>query len=119
MYDISIDRARQLMIVKVSGFWKADTFKGYAAEAARAADQLRQAGGFKVLLIDMSEFPIQSKEVAEMHGRLLIAAQEQYRVKAAVVMKSALSRLQAGRVAKLTGSQLFDDADAALDVLMK
>ncbi len=119
MYDVTIDTARQLMKVKVSGFWSEETFKTYAAEATKRSEELRRTGGFKYVLIDMSDFPIQSAVVAEMHGRLLQAAQDGYGVRAAVVMTSALSRLQATRVAKLTGNDLFDDADTAVAALMQ
>lgn len=118
MFDIGIDPVRKLMTVKVAGFWDQRTFKSYAAEAAARSEELRRSGGFNYLLIDMSYFPVQAAAVAEMHGSLLRAAQEGYGVKAAVVMRSALSRLQAARVAKLTGNELFDDADTALVALL-
>ena len=118
MFDIAIDPARKLMTVKVAGFWDQRTFKSYAAEAAARSEELRRSGGFDYLLIDMSDFPIQAAAVAEMHGSLLRVAQDSYGVKAAVVMRSALSRLQAARVAKLTGNDLFDDANAALVSLL-
>jgi len=119
MYEVSIDRAKQLMTVRVSGFWTREVFKAYAAEAARHADVLRRGGGFRSLLIDMSDFPLQAAAIADLHGQLLIATQQRYGVNAAVVMRSALSRLQAARVAKLTGNDLFDDADTALAALME
>lgn len=119
MYNISIDRTRHLMMVAVSGFWTEDTFKAYANEAARRSDELSRSGGFKSLLIDMSEFPLQAKAIADLHGELLLTAQQRYGVAAAVVMRSALSRLQAARVAKLTGNDLFDDVGGALAALMQ
>jgi hypothetical protein len=118
MFNIAIDPARKLMTVEVSGFWDERTFKDYAAEAAIRSEELRYSGGFDFVLIDMSDFPIQAQAVAEMHGRLLKAAQNGYGVKAAVVMRSALSRLQAARVARLTGKDLFDEAGTALASLI-
>lgn len=119
MYSVTIDPSRHLMTVTVSGFWKEETFKSYIAEAARATAELQRRGGFGLLLVDMSDYPLQGQAVAEMHGKLMLAAQQRYGVKAAVVMRSALSRLQAARVAKLTGNDLFDDADSAIEALLR
>lgn len=114
MYTISVDPTGALMTVRMSGFWDEKTFRAYAAEVAGCTKRLLATGRFRSLLIDMSDFPIQSQAQAEMHGKLLRAGQERHGFRTAIVMRSALSRLQASRVARLTGSQLFDDVESAL-----
>ena len=118
MYDIAIDPARQLMTIKFSGFWTDEAFRAYAIDVAKSSETLRQSSGFRFLLLDLSDFPIQANGIAERHGRLLRAAQDNYGLRAAVVMQSALSRLQAMRVAKLTGNDLFVDQEVALATLI-
>ncbi len=117
MFDVAIDRNRHLMTIRVSGFWDAGTFRTYAAATAAKAKELHRGGGFAALLIDMSDYPLQAKEIADRHGVLLTGAKQHYGCRVALVMRSALSRLQATRVAKLTGSELYDSIEAAMTAL--
>ncbi|RZL27908.1 MAG: hypothetical protein EOP64_06070 [Sphingomonas sp.] len=76
MYEISSDPARQLLIVRVSGFWTHEIMATYRAEVGQQASALRQAGGCKRILIDMSHYPIQSGDIADGHTAALRFARE-------------------------------------------
>ncbi|MGC5799530.1 hypothetical protein [Sphingomonas sp. NFX23] len=118
MYEISSDPARQLLIVRVSGFWTREIMATYRAEVGQQASVLRQAGGCKRILVDMSHYPIQSGDIADGHAAALRFARETLGARAAIVMTSALSRLQATRVATSSGHRLFNDDVAAMTWLM-
>jgi len=113
VYDVEIDPARKLLIIRLAGFWTPETMKAYQAEVRRKASALHRAGGCERILVDMSDYPIQSAEIAEGHASALRHAADTLCAKAAIVMTSALSKLQASRVATSTGHRFFTDETLA------
>lgn len=107
-----------MMRIEVHGFWTLDTMRAYVAELGGKARALREAGGCHRILVDMSDYPIQSQAIAEAHASIINHGKTELGAVTAVVMKSALSKLQAKRMAKLAGHELFDDEPAAREWLL-
>ncbi|MHA6723923.1 hypothetical protein [Sphingomonas sp. RS2018] len=102
------------MRIEVHGFWPTDAIPSYLAELRRQTDALQVAcGGCRRILVDMSDYPIQSQAVAEAHANIIAHGKTAMKAFTAVVMTSALSRLQAKRMAQLAGHELFDDEASA------
>jgi hypothetical protein len=113
MFTVTIEPPHQLMRIEVQGFWQRDTMRAYLAELGRQVDALAAYGGCRRILVNMSDYPIQSAEIAQGHARIVAHGKTEMKAATAVVMKSALSKLQAKRMANLAGQELFDDEPAA------
>ncbi|MFD1789028.1 hypothetical protein ACFSC3_15805 [Sphingomonas floccifaciens] len=113
MYSITVEPECQLMRIAVSGFWPSEILPGYIAELHRQTEGLKPFGGCRRILVDMSDYPIQSQEVAQAHARIIAYGKDALRAATAVVMTSPLSKLQAKRMANLAGHELFDEEAGA------
>lgn len=118
MFDVVPDHDLRMLRLKLRGFWDDGTMVRYLNAIRGAMADLQRTGGCKSILIDMSDFPIQSKAVAEGHARQLHYVRDRGGIRVAFVMQSALSKLQAARVASDTGNSTFDTEQAALDWLL-
>ncbi|MDP1027092.1 hypothetical protein Q5H91_07700 [Sphingomonas sp. KR1UV-12] len=118
MYTVTIEPALHLLRIRVAGFWSAAVMKAYVAELVRQAEALGRTGGCRRILVNMSDYPIQAQAIADGHARIIAHGKTVMKAHTAVVMKSALSRLQAMRVADLAGHELFDDEVSARRWLM-
>jgi hypothetical protein len=113
MFTVTNEPEHRLMRIEVHGFWTPDTMRAYLTELGAKASALGSIGGCRRILVDMSDYPIQSQAIAEGHARIIAHGKTEMRAKTAVVMTSALSKLQAKRMARLAGQELFDDEPAA------
>ncbi len=108
-FAVSIEPEKRLMHIVVRGFWPANVLPNYSAALRRNVEALAPHGGCKRILVDMSDYPIQSQDVAEAHSRIIRHGRTEMRAVIAIVMTSVLSRLQAKRIANVAGNELFDD----------
>ncbi len=118
MFKVTIEPGHHLMRIRVDGFWTDKVMADYLAELHRQVEALRPSGGCRRILVDMSNYPIQAQAIAEGHARIIHHGKTAMNARTAVVMKSALSRLQAMRVATIAGHELFADEDSARRWLM-
>jgi hypothetical protein len=119
MYDVSIHPQHQLMKIKVEGFWSIDDMACYAAELRRASTALtEQAGACRRIFVDMSDYPIQSADVAAGHATALQYASDKLGASAALVLQGALAKMQATRVLKTDTHRVFADERSAMQWLM-
>ncbi|MEG3089208.1 hypothetical protein [Sphingomonas sp. PB4P5] len=119
MFEVTIDGRRKLLHIVMQGFWNDDTMARYSEIVVQKSSELRRAEGCKRILINMSDFPIQSKKIAEGHAAFLRTVRDRGEARVALVMQSALSKLQAARVASDTGHSTFADEAEALAWLME
>lgn len=118
MFEVTHDQRLGMLRVTLRGFWNGATMAGYTQAVQRCMADLRRTGGCKYVLINMIDFPIQSTQIADAHAANLRNVKRIAGVRVALVMQSALSRLQASRVAADTGHRTFATEDAALDWLL-
>ncbi|KQN26691.1 hypothetical protein ASE86_11550 [Sphingomonas sp. Leaf33] len=117
-YAVAIEPDHRLLHVAVRGFWSAAMLPGYIAELLRQIAVLDTGQGCDRVLVDMTDYPIQSREIAEAHCRFIVHGRTHVGAATAIVMRSVLSRLQAKRMANIAGHELFDDEPAARAWLM-
>lgn len=113
MFDVTPDHDLRMLRLAVHGFWDQSVMAAYVAEVRRAMADLRRTGGCRYILVDMSGYPIQPKEIAEAHGALLRSSRNMDGIRVALVMQSVLSRLQANRLAAEAGHEIFDSREEA------
>lgn len=113
MYEITTEPEHRLMRIEVQGFWSPEMIPGYVAALYERIDSLKPVGGCRRILVDMSSYPIQPQSVAKAHSKIIDYGRNELKAVTAVVMTSALSRLQAKRMANLAGRELFDDEPSA------
>lgn len=114
MFAIETDASRNLLSIIMRDFWTAQVMAEYNVAVRHAIGDLRRRGGMIHVLIDMRDFAIQSAEIAEGHAANLRAVARSGDARVALVMQSALSKLQAARVAHDTGHATFATIEAAM-----
>lgn len=113
MFEITADHERRLLRIVMHGFWDTEIMTAYSKAVREKLGELRRTVGCGYILINMVDYPIQSKEVAEGHAANLRIVKGRGEARVALVMQSALSKLQAARVAFDTGHSTFhSDAEA-------
>lgn len=114
MFEITIDLQLRLLRIVMRGFWDAAVMADYSTVVRHRMGDLLRTGGCRYILIDMVGFPIQSQEVAEGHAAFLRIVKNRGDTRVALVMQSALSKLQAARVASDTGHATFRTEEEAM-----
>lgn len=113
MFIVTTEPAYQLMRIEVQGFWTRETMRAYVAELGKRTKTLDSCGGCRRILVNMSAYPIQAPDIAQGHVRIVLHGKTEMKAATAVVMTSALSKLQAKRMANLAGHELFNDESTA------
>lgn len=113
MYTVTVEPEHHLMRIEVVDFWPVSIIPHYVAELNRQIGALELSGGCQRILVDMTRYPIQSQAVAKAHAKIIAYGRNDLKALTAVVMTSALSKLQAKRMANLAGHELFEDEESA------
>lgn len=119
MFDVKPDRHRHMLRIKLSGFWDGDVMRDYMCVLDSGMEELQRSGGCRSILIDMIDFAIQPKEIAEEDAANLRVVSRRGGTRVALVMQSALSKLQAARVASDTGHRTFSTEAEAVNWLLE
>lgn len=107
LFEVNAERELRMLRIIMRGFWDAETMRAYSIEVRNKMAELMQARGCRYILIDMIDFAIQSQAIAEGHAANLRMVRDRGEARVALVMQSALSKLQAARVASDTGHKTF------------
>lgn len=118
MFEVVADRDLRLLSVSMHGFWDDATMTAYRQTLRATMDRLQRDVGCARILIDMTGYPIQPKQIAEGHGALLRGTAQLPGLRVALVMQSALSKIQATRLAANIDHRKFDTREAALEWLL-
>jgi serine/threonine-protein kinase len=118
MFEVAPDHHLRMLRIALRGFWDNATMADYMKVVREAIGGLQRVGGCRYILIDMTGYPIQSQEIAEGHAAALRIVTQAGDIRVALVMQSALSKLQASRVAADTGQRMFDTENAAQEWLL-
>lgn len=109
MYKIAIDRARNLVEVTLGGLMTVEEVADYIAELQRQfiANHMRSY----VMIIDVSQAPIQSQEMIRAMGQHMAAMPKAQAI--AVVTGSSLARMQIKRLFMQSYSRIVTTIDEA------
>ena len=108
-FSIDVEPARELVRVRMSGFFSAadvDTFQWALQKAHRQLDCARRGG--PLTINDVGGMAIQSQDVAARWGEFLVDPAHRSR-RLAFVVSSALARMQLKRLIGLREAEVFTD----------
>ena len=111
-FTIEVDRSSGLISAAAYEFWTLATLELFKARVRAEQDAIRRSGLRPLFLIDVRQHGVQSKEVVE--GLQAFARSANCRAtKTAVVVESALYRLQAARIGAEPDHAIFRSDDEA------
>ncbi|WP_438004721.1 STAS/SEC14 domain-containing protein [Sorangium sp. So ce321] len=115
MYQLKIDRINALIEVTLKGVVRAEEAQAYAAEYRKALGSLY---GRRIrVLVDFRGFSIASEQATELLRDIGATSAAMGVIRTAELVKSDLAALQAGRIARESGTadivRVFKDEGAA------
>ena len=111
-FTIEVDRSRGLICAAAYGFWTPAVLERFKVGVQTEQEAIRGSGLRPLFLIDVRRHGVQSRGVVE--GLQAFAKMASCRAtKTAVVVESALYRLQAARIGSEPDHAIFSDHDAA------
>ncbi len=118
-YDIRFDEQRGLLKLTLRGFWSLGTLDAVRTELVEVAARVRQQHSSFPVLSDSSAFAVQSVEVADRLGELMLAGAQVNSGRVAIVVGSILNKKQAERALQAPNLRVFVDKEEALEWLMQ
>lgn len=116
-FSIEIDKPRNLLCVRMSGFYSVEDVARYHAAIDAATEELGGAPSRQHMLNDISEMRIQSQEVVAAFRSVM--SDPRYRARrVAFVVASTLARLQLQRVIGSRRARMFESEAEALAWLL-
>ncbi|MBN2383550.1 hypothetical protein JXQ70_11775 [bacterium] len=99
-FEFAVDQPNRQMTLRAWGFWKADLVEIFKDKMNNSISEFK--GSKWDLLFDFSEFRPQKTEILEVFENIIIKASNNGLERVAVVVSSAITRLQIMRFAELT-----------------
>lgn len=112
-YSISVDLAAARLRIVINGFWGPEVIARFLAELKEKGEPLEHIGRPYRSLTDARDFRVQSVEIASYFAGFMSTEVGPGLEKQALVVGSALAKLQALRVLEGTAMGIFDSVDAA------
>ena len=112
------DEATGIVHTIADGLATIEEFKAYVPHVTELLARSQARHGCALHLVDASNNPVQEKNTFA-HMSDATEAQEKLIVKCAVVLNSALARMQIRRMPQSAGREFFDSIDEAADWLLK
>lgn len=111
-YSISVDPSRDLVRIRMSGFFTQADIESFLAARREAHVQLTCPANAHLTLNDIRDMKIQSQEIVESF-RAMLAAPEYRSRRLAFIVSSTLALSQLGRALAGRHARCFDDPAAA------
>lgn len=117
MFDVKYDETTRIVHVKLTGLWNVGTMVLFAAKMMTTLTAIRLRHSNFKMLTDLSEFPVQTKLVAEagakmMQGELIRPTRD------AFVVSAMLMKAQTERIVTSERTRVFLNRPEALAWLM-
>lgn len=116
-FTVEVDRSSGLILATTFQFWTLATLELFEAAVMAEQEAVRRSGLPPLFLIDVRQHGVQSREVVEGLQRFANSANGRA-TKTAVVVESALYRLQAARIGSVPHHAIFRDERDARDWLL-
>lgn len=113
-YSVTPDKSRNLVRVKMAGFFDQEGVQEFAATYRQVLSHLKAPG--HLTLVDITGMNIQAQDIAGAFAALLASPDVRSR-RLAFVCSSSLARLQAQRLTDREGVEFFDRMGDAEDWL--
>jgi hypothetical protein len=117
MYRIYFDEDKNILRLKLEGFWDIDIASRFSTDLMRKVGDVSRGGRVISILSDGSALPVQPVEVTEAFATLMLKISPLVRGRIAIITAGALNRLQAQRIFTDKRYRVFDDSKAGEDWL--
>lgn len=107
-YSIQVDPLRDLVRIRMSGFFTPEDIEGFLAARRDAHAQLTCRRNAHLTINDLREMKIQSQEIVDAF-RAMLAAPEYRSRRLAFIVSSTLARSQLGRALGGRDARCFED----------
>jgi len=111
-YSIQVDPSRDLVRIRMSGFFTHHDIEGFLAARRQAHAELTCRRNAHLTLNDLRAMKIQSQEIVDAF-RAMLAAPEYRSRRLAFIVSSTLARSQLGRALAGRDARCFEDPEAA------
>ena len=118
MYNIEVDVDRNLIITDLEGFWTSDDFQNFIADERAALSKLRCAVGKHILLCNLSKLNVVAQDVVSHIVAELNSQGPRDAAWIAIVIHSALLRMQIQRLITRSNIEIFDETAKAEEWLL-
>lgn len=112
-FSLAMDEGAARLTVTVRGFWSAPQVAAFLGALGPAARAFRERHARYAVLVDATDFPVQSAEVGQAFHALLEAGAARTRGRTAVLVTGSLNRFQATRVLAGPNIGVFLDREEA------
>ena len=114
MYRIEYDADAAILNVVLVGFWTAEKTQRFAGEVAAELGALRRQGLRFGVLADAREFAVQARDVIDGLMRVINASDQKDRAPTAIIVGTALGKMQAERTLTAPHVHIVSDRDDAV-----
>jgi hypothetical protein len=118
MYKITVDIENNLVELELEGFWTESEFETFIAEQHTALNKLHCRVGRHLLLCDLTSLNVVAQDVAARVTTDLNSQGPRDAEWIAIVISSALLKLQMQRLLTRSNAQIFDDVAKAREWLL-
>ncbi|WP_457313525.1 hypothetical protein [Sphingomonas sp. UYAg733] len=116
-YEITMDVTRKLLTIRVSGYWNQALLDDYKAVITAKLAELGSSTPELRVLVDVREHGVQAQHIAnQMQSFLKVIGPRVGRV--AVIVDSALQKMQTRRINPAGGDGIFGSEDDATSWLL-
>lgn len=118
-FSFSFDENRILLLLTQSGYWSLETFNRFEEEFLALHADIHSRHGHYRVLSDCTDFLVQSNEVSQAFEILFADLMNENRGRYAIIVGSALNKMQARRVLPQPHVNMFTDIERAMTWLFE
>ena len=113
-YSVSVDAERRELHFATSGLFDKSTMRAFNEEIARAVSPILAQKRRMRALGDLTGYVVQTREISSKMAETLAAAEAVGIERVAIIMTSALVRMQYQRISEGRNVKIFDNREDAL-----
>lgn len=113
-FSVEVDDQRGELHFKTSGLFDAESMTAFLADASRKVGPVLAAKGKMRALGDLTEFVTQTREIGETMAKTLANAEQDGIERTAIIINSAILKMQYQRVSEGRHVEIFSNREEAL-----
>jgi hypothetical protein len=118
MYSITVDVENDLIAIELEGFWTESDFEQFMVDEHAALNRLQCQIGKHILLCDLTKLNVVAQDVGTRIATDLNSQGPRDAEWIAIIIKSALLKLQMQRLLTRSNAHIFEDVKSAREWLL-